>query len=112
MAKAIASASGFLAAIVGKPIYFEVDGVTIELQGIGYADYMTLVEAHGDKPVELAFQMALLGIKAPKLAEADLELFRQAKPGTVRKIAEEVARISGLNDEGNGPLAGSTSPVP
>lgn len=110
MAKAIASASEFLDALSNKSTLFDVEGVTIEVQGIGYADVGVLMDKYKDDPVKLQIEMVRLGIRAPQLNDAQFEGLQKGKPGAVQKIAAEISRLSGLTQEDSSPLAGSGSP--
>lgn len=109
MTKAISSASDFLAAIGGKTELFTVEGVTVELRSLGWAETQSLNAQYGDNATEMTFQAALLGIVNPKLDEAQLEQFRKARPGPISDISRRIMQMSGMLKEGDGPLAGDGS---
>lgn len=112
MAKAIASASEFLAAVAAKSHQFEVAGVTIELRSLEWAEAEELLSKYGDKPAQMAFQAAVKGIKSPPLDEVALAQFHRAQPGAIQAISGEVMRLSGMVAEaGGGPLDGTGSSV-
>lgn len=114
MAKAISSATDVLAALAGKTKLFEIEGVTIELRALEWAEAETLYAEYGDKPAEMTYQAARMGISAPVFDEAQLAQLRKAMPGAIQKISSEVMAMSGMApEEGGRPLAGSGSvPLP
>ncbi len=110
MAKAIASASEFLAAVSGKSHLFEVAGVTVELRSLEWAEAEELLSKYADRPAQMAFQAAVKGIKSPPLDEVALAQLQKAQPGVIQAISSEVMRLSGMAAEvGGGPLDGSGS---
>lgn len=114
MAKAISSATDVLAALAGKTKIFEIEGVTIELRSLEWAEAEMLYAEYGDNPTRMTFEAARLGINAPVFDEAQLIQFRKAMPGAIQKISSEVMAMSGMTPEDdNRPLAGSGSaPLP
>ena len=105
MAKAISSASEFLAATAGKTLPFEVEGVTVQLRSLEWAETESLLAMANSNPAEVTFRAALLGLNG-LVDEAQL---RTVIPGAVQKISAEVMRISGMGQEGGSPLAGTGS---
>lgn len=106
MAKAISSASEFLSAIAGKTELFDVEGATVELRSLQWAEVETLYAQYGDKPTEMTFQAARMGIVAPVLDEDQWAAFRKALPGAIQDISNRVMRMSGMLKEDGRPLAG------
>lgn len=111
MAKAISSATDFLSAIAGKTKLFEVEGATIELRALEWAEVEQLNVQYSGKPVEMTFQVALLGIKSPELNAEQLTMFRKAIPGAIQDISSEIMKMSGMVKDENRPLAGTGSPA-
>lgn len=110
MAKAISSATDFLAAIAGETQTFEIEGLAVELRSLTFAEVQRLTAKHRDDAAEMAFQAVILGLVAPKLDETQLEQIRTAKPGPVMEIAKRVMEISGMAEQDGGtPLAGGGS---
>lgn len=105
MAKAISSAVDVLAAIAGKTEAFEIEGVTVELRSLEWAEVQRIIVGNDGDTWEQLFQMALAGIAAPKLEEAQL---RKARPSFVTGVGKRVAEISGTG-QSDGPLAGDGS---
>lgn len=110
MAKAISSAADFLSAIAGKTEAFAVEGATIELRSLEWAEVETLYAQYGDKPVEMTYHAARMGIVAPQLDEAQWAAFRKALPGAIQAISNKVMGMSGMLPGGGSPLAGVGSP--
>ncbi len=108
MAKAIASASEFLAAVSGKTHLFEVAGVTVELRSLEWAEAEELLSKYRDNAPQMAFQAAVKGIKSPPLNEAELQQLSKAMPGAIQAISGEVMRLSGMV-AGDAPLDGGGS---
>lgn len=113
MTKAISSAADFLKAIAGKTELFPVEGATVELRSLEWAEVETLYAQYGDKPTEMTFQAARMGIVAPQLDEAQWGILRKSLPGAIQAISNRVMAISGMLGAGGGPLAGTgSSPSP
>lgn len=107
MAKAISSATDFLSAIAGKTKLFEIEGATIELRALEWAEVEQLNALYGSKPVEMTFQVVLLGIKSPEFNAEQMTLFRKAMPGAIQGISSEIMKMSGMVKDENRPLAGN-----
>ncbi len=112
MTKATTSAIDFLAAISGGTEAFEVEGVTVELRSLTFAEIQQLNSQHNGDNMEMMFGVVTTGLVTPKLDTAQLEQLRSAKPGAITKISNRVMTISGMmeEDEGGSPLAGGGSP--
>lgn len=108
MTKAISSAADFLSAIAGKTQRFEIEGATVELRSLEWAEVETLYGQYGNKPTEMTFQAARMGIVAPQLDEAQWATFRKSLPGAIQAISNKVMGMSGMLP-GDGPLAGTGS---
>lgn len=107
MAKAISSAADFLTAIAGKTEPFEVDGVTVELRSLEWAEVQDLQKRFAGNGAELTFQAAMAGLVTPKVEETQL---RRGRAGIVADIGKQVMVLSGMTSEdGDRPLAGSGS---
>lgn len=103
MTKAISSAVDFLAAVSGAPQTFEVEGVTVELQSLTFAESQQLSKQYGDDSTEMTFQALVLGLVSPKLTEEQIKQLREARPGPLMKMARRVMVISGMLED-DGPL--------
>ncbi len=109
MAKAISSATDVLAAIAGKAVPFETNGVTVEVRALQWEEVQVTLAQHKDNDAEFMFQMALAGLSEPKLTEEQL---RKARVSFVTDIGRRVLALSGLTNESAGPLAGTGSSLP
>lgn len=104
MTKAITSAEDFASLAAGKTDVFEVEGMTVELRGLDWAEMQSLRTKYEQDEIEMAFQMAYLGLQSPKIEEGVL---RKARPSIVQALVKRVAEISGTaRTEADGPLAG------
>lgn len=105
MAKAISSAVDVLAAIAGRTELFEIEGVTVELRSLEWAEVQHILTHNDGNNMEQLFQMAAAGIAAPKIEEAQL---RKARASFVTGVGKRVAEISGTA-QSDVPLAGAGS---
>lgn len=109
MTKATTSAIDFLAAISGGTEEFEVEGVTVELRSLTFAEVQGLRRTYKDDEGELTFGALRLGLLSPKLDEAQIEQLRNSKPGPIAKIAGRIMQISGMVEtDANLPGGGSS----
>lgn len=106
MAKAISSAVDFLAAIAQKTELHEVEGMTVELRTLEWAEVQQIMARHSNDNLEMLFQMAYAGLASPKVEEAQL---RRARAVFVNSIGTRVAQMSGTAQDASGPLAGDGS---
>jgi hypothetical protein len=108
MAKAISSATDFLAALSCEPEAYETNGVTVELRSLTFTEVQKIATQHRDDSNEMAFQAMRLGLVAPKLDDGQFEQVRSGKAGPLMNIAKRVMQISGMMED-SGPLAGGGS---
>lgn len=106
MAKAITSATDFLNAIAQKTELFEVEGVTVELRSLDWAEVQQILGKNTSDNMEQLFQFALAGLAAPKVEEAQL---RKARAIFITRIGTRVGQMSGTAGDNSGPLAGDGS---
>ncbi len=115
MTKATTNAIDFLAMIAGGTELFEVEGITIEIRNLTFAEVQQIGKKYGDDNYEITFQTVVVGLVTPKLDAAQVEQMRQSKPGAITDISNRVMRLSGMTkEEGGSPLAGgglSTDPT-
>ena len=114
MTKATINAIDFLAAITGGTELFEVEGITVEIRSLTFAEVQHMGNKYKDDNYEMTFQTVVAGLVAPKLDAAQVEQMRQSKPGLITRISNRVMRLSAMTEEeGASPLAGGgSSPDP
>lgn len=106
MTKATTSAVDFLAAIGGRTELCEVEGATVELRSLSFAETQTLSAQYGDDNTELALRMVELALVNPPLT---VDQLRQVRPGPLAQLAQRVTALSGLEAPAGSPLAGTGS---
>lgn len=96
----------FLNAICGKPVKVTVDGLEVEIKSLTVLE-MEQIHNSGKNEIESALLTVVYGLVDPKLDPEDLSALKQAKPGTMMKLAQEISKLSGLVESGESPTVGN-----
>lgn len=91
--------SDFFAAITGKPVDYEIDGVgLVQVRGLTSLE-LAEIQSKNMNPVQISLDAVRRCLVAPALDASDIDLLGQAKPGVIQKIADKILVLSAVKPD-------------